>query len=60
MIQTGKPCICVPFKVYVGEWAWKAISDRLPKEHYLSRVDHDRIIRSRKQRTDIRKIFFCK
>jgi len=39
-------------KVYCGEWAWKAIGDRLQQPHYLSRVDRDRKIRNRRQRTD--------
>jgi hypothetical protein len=51
--------IYLPFKVYTGERAWKAISDRSRSPCYLSRVDHDRKIRGRKQRTD-RKIFLCK
>jgi hypothetical protein len=38
-----------------GEQAWKAIRDRLRRPYYLSRVDHVRKIRDRKQRTDIRK-----
>jgi hypothetical protein len=42
----------------MGEWAWKDISDRLQKPCYLSRVNHDRKIRSRKQKTDIRKYSF--
>ena len=40
------------FKSYSGEWAWKAIGERLKWPHYLSRVDHERKIRSRRQRTD--------
>jgi hypothetical protein len=40
---------------YTGEWAWKAIGDRLQSPYYLSRVDHDRKIRSRMQKTDIGK-----
>jgi len=32
--------------------AWKAIDDRLQRPHYLSRVDHERKIRSRKQRPE--------
>jgi hypothetical protein len=44
--------ICALFKAYSGERAWKAIADRLQRPHYLSRVDHDRKIRSRRQRTD--------
>jgi len=50
--------ICVPFKAYSGERAWKAIGDRLHRPHYLSRIDHGRKIRSRRQRTDIGKYSF--
>jgi len=50
--------ICALFKAYSGERAWKAIGDRLQRPHYLSMVDHERKIRSRRQRTDIRKYFF--
>jgi len=50
--------ICALFKTYCGEWAWKAIGDRLERPHYLSRVDHERKIRSRRQRTDIGKYSF--
>jgi hypothetical protein len=50
--------ICAPFKAYTGERAWKAIGDRLERPCYLSRVDHDRKIRSRKQKTDIAKYSF--
>jgi hypothetical protein len=35
-------------KAYTGERAWKATGDRLQRPCYLSRVDHDRKIRSRK------------
>ena len=28
------------FKAHCGEWAWKAISDRLRRPYYLSRVGH--------------------
>jgi hypothetical protein len=45
--------ICALFKAYTGEQAWKATGDRLEKPCYLSRVDHNRKIRSRKQKTDI-------
>jgi len=48
-------CICALFKAYSGEPAWKAIGDRLQRPHYLSRVDHEWKIRSRRQRTDIEK-----
>jgi hypothetical protein len=37
---------------------WKPIGDRLKRPHYLSRVDHERKIRSRRQRTDIGKYSF--
>jgi len=50
--------ICAVFKAYSGERAWKATGDRLQWPHYLSRVDHKRKIRSRKQRTDIGKYTF--
>jgi hypothetical protein len=32
--------ICILFKSYSGERAWKAISDGLQRPHYLSRLDH--------------------
>jgi len=51
-------CICVLFKVYSGDHAWKPIGNRLQRPHYLSRVDHERKIRSRRQRTDIGKYSF--
>jgi hypothetical protein len=47
--------ICALFKVYSGEWAWKATGDRLQQPHYLSRVDREWKIRSRRQRADIGK-----
>ena len=50
--------ICALFKAYFGERAWKAIGDRLQRPNYLSRVDHERKIRSRRQRTDIGKYSF--
>jgi len=37
---------------------WKAIRDMLRRPYYLSRVDHVRKIRDRKQRTDIGKYSF--
>jgi len=49
--------ICALFKVYSGEWVWKAIGDRLQQPHHLSRADHERKIR-RRQRTDIGKYSF--
>jgi hypothetical protein len=50
--------MCALFKAYIGERAWKAIGDRLQAPLYLSRVDHFRKIRARKQRTDIGKYSF--
>jgi hypothetical protein len=50
--------VCVLFKAYSGERAWKAIGNRLQWPNYLSRVDHERKIRNRKQRTDIGKYSF--
>jgi len=50
--------ICAPFKAYPGEQAWKAIGNRLQRPNYLSRVDHERKIRNRGQRTDIGKYSF--
>jgi len=50
--------ICALFKAYSGEPAWKPIDDRLQRPHYLSRVDHERKIRNRRQRMDIGKYYF--
>jgi len=50
--------ICALFKAYFGEQVWKAIGDGLQWPHYLSRVDHEWKIRSRRQRTDIGKYSF--
>jgi len=52
--------ICALFKAYSEEQAWKAIGDKLQLPHYLSRVDDERKIRSRRQRTDIGKYSFLK
>jgi hypothetical protein len=46
------------FKAYSGERARKAIVERLQRPHYLNRVDYERKIRSRRQRTDIGKYSF--
>jgi hypothetical protein len=46
------------FKAYTGERALEAIGDRLERPCYLSRVDHNMKIRSRKQQTDIEKYSF--
>jgi hypothetical protein len=50
--------VCALFRAYSGEPAWKDIGDRLQRPHYLSRVDHERKIGSRRQRTDIGKYSF--
>jgi len=50
--------MCALFKAYCGEGAWKPIGDRLERPHYLSRIDHERKIRSTRQRTDIGKYYF--
>jgi hypothetical protein len=50
--------LCALFKAYSGERAWKAVGDRLQRLHSLSNVDHERKIRSRRQRTDIGKYSF--
>ena len=50
--------ICALFKAYSGERAWKPAGDRLQRPHYLSRVDHERKIRTGRQRTDIGKYSF--
>jgi len=47
------------FKAYTGGRAWKGIVDRLLKPCYLSRDDHNRKIRTRKQRTDAGKYSFA-
>jgi len=46
------------FKAYSGERTWKVICDRFQRPHYLSRVDHERKVRSRRKRTDIGKYSF--
>jgi len=50
--------ICALFKTYIGERAWKATGDKLLKPCYLSKDDHNRKIRTMKQRTDVGKYFF--
>jgi hypothetical protein len=50
--------LCALFKAYTGEWAWKALGDRLQTPCYLTGGDHGKKIRSRKQQTDIRKYSF--
>ena len=60
--RNGKPCRSVErYHIYVFsskrtlEGAWKSTGDRLQLPNYLKRVDHDRKIRNRKERTDIGK-----
>ena len=50
--------ICALFKAHTGGQAWKAIGDRLLKPCYLSRENHNRKIRTTKQRTDVDKYSF--
>jgi len=50
--------ICALFKANTGEWASKSIGDRLKGPCCMSRDDHDRKIRARKQRTGIGKYSF--
>jgi hypothetical protein len=47
-----------PLQSVFGERTWKAVGDRRQRPDYLSRVDHDWKIRSRKQKTDIGKHSF--
>ena len=47
--------ICTIFKAYIRGRTLKAIRNRLLKPWYLSRGDHNRKIRIRKQRTDVGK-----
>jgi len=42
-------CMCVLYKAYTGQKAWKAIGDRLQAPSYLSRVNHHWKIRAGKQ-----------
>jgi len=48
----------IPHLHYLSLAAWKPIGDRLQWPHYLSRVDHERKIRSRRQRMGIGKYSF--
>ena len=50
--------LCTLFKAYTGERAWKARGNRLLKPRYLGSSDHNRKIRTRKQRTDVGKYSF--
>jgi hypothetical protein len=43
--------ICTLFKAHSGELVWKAIGERLQRPRYLDRVDHERKIGSKRQRT---------
>jgi hypothetical protein len=51
---------CSLSKAYTGRRAWEATGSRLLRPCYLRRENHDRKIRSRKQRTDIGKYAFVK
>ena len=46
------------YKAYCGERVWKDIGNRLEWPHCLSRADHNRKIRSRRQRMDKGKYSF--
>ena len=50
--------ICALFKSYTGRRAWNAIGNRLLKPCYLRRDNHNRKIRTKKQRTDVGKYSF--
>jgi len=58
LAQRRRARLCALFKACSGERVWKAVCDRLQRPYYLSRVDHVRKLRDRKQRTDIRKYSF--
>jgi len=51
-------CLCAIFKVFTAERSWKLTSDRWRRPYYLSRVQHVRKIRDRKQRRDIENYLF--
>jgi len=50
--------MCALFKGHTRGRVWKAIRDRLLKSCYLIRDNHNRKIRTRKQRTDVGKYSF--
>jgi hypothetical protein len=50
--------ICALFNAYTGGRAWKALGDGLLNSYYLIWEDHNRKIRTRKQRTVVGKYFF--
>jgi hypothetical protein len=50
--------MCALREPYKGERTWKARSQTVPESRYLSRVDHESKVRSRKQRTDAGKYSF--
>jgi hypothetical protein len=50
--------LCSLYKAYTGGLAWKAVRDRISRSCYLSMDDHNRKIRTIKQRTDIGKYSF--
>jgi hypothetical protein len=56
-VKIDSPSTC-PFQgIHQGQ-TWKAIGDRLLKPCYLNRDNHNRKIRTRKQRTDVGKYSF--
>jgi hypothetical protein len=56
---SGRSLIGVIYRqAYTRERAWKSTGDRLKRPCYLSRGDHNRKNRARKQRTDICKYSF--
>jgi len=50
--------ICALFEAHTGGRAWKAIGSRILKPCYLRREDHNRKIRTWKQRINVGKYFF--
>ena len=50
--------ICAHFKTYIEERAWKATGNKLLKPCYLNRDEHNRKIRTMKQKTDVGKYSF--
>ena len=56
---TGRIFVKCDIGDFHEERAWKGIGDKLQRPHYLSRVDYERKIRSRRQRTDIGKYVFA-
>jgi hypothetical protein len=57
-VLLAQACVLQSRDAYWLPTPWKPIGDRLKRPHYLSRVDHERKIRSRRQRADIGKYSF--